>query len=310
MAKVLLTGASGFVGSHVLPALLDAGHQVVALCRSEKVGARVQARIERGVDRLQVRVGDIENVDSVVAAATGCDAIVHLVAIPRDWSGGRDLDRVNHLGTANVVAAAQRAGVRRFVHLGALGVEERAGLNYASSKARGERVVRESGLDYTIIKPSLIWGERDGFFNIVAALVRIPAPAVPVPGNGKSRFQPVWAGDVARAIVTVLADAKGSIGRSYELGGPRYWTYAEITREVARALNKRRLIIPMPVPLIGLVAGVSEAIRLPFPVATDQLRQLALDNIGALDAVERELGFVPVDMAGRLGYLQRKISRQ
>ncbi len=310
MAKVLLTGASGFVGSHVLPALLDAGHQVVALCRSEKVGARVQARIERGVDRLQVRVGDIENVDSVVAAATGCDAIVHLVAIPRDWSGGRDLDRVNHLGTANVVAAAQRAGVRRFVHLGALGVEERAGLNYASSKARGERVVRESGLDYTIIKPSLIWGERDGFFNIVAALVRIPAPVVPVPGNGKSRFQPVWAGDVARAIVTVLADAKGSIGRSYELGGPRYWTYAEITREVARALNKRRLIIPMPVPLIGLVAGVSEAIRLPFPVATDQLRQLALDNIGALDAVERELGFVPVDMAGRLGYLQRKISRQ
>jgi NADH dehydrogenase len=310
MAKVLLTGASGFVGSHVLPALLDAGHQVVALCRSEKVGARVQARIERGVDRLQVRVGDIENVDSVAAAATGCDTIVHLVAIPRDWSGGRDLDRVNHLGTANVVAAAQRAGVRRFVHLGALGVEERAGLNYASSKARGERAVRESGLDYTIIKPSLIWGERDGFFNIVAALVRIPAPVVPVPGNGKSRFQPVWAGDVARAIVTVLADAKGSIGRSYELGGPRYWTYAEITREVARALNKRRLIIPMPVPLIGLVAGVSEAIRLPFPVATDQLRQLALDNIGAIDAVERELGFVPVDMAGRLGYLQRKISRQ
>ena len=310
MAKVLLTGASGFVGSHVLPALLDAGHQVVALCRSEKVGATVQSRIERGVDRLQVRVGDIENVDSVVAAATGCDAIVHLVAIPRDWSGGRDLDRVNHLGTANVVAAAQRAGVRRFVHLGALGVEERADLNYASSKARGERVVRESGLDYTIIKPSLIWGERDGFFNIVAALVRIPAPVVPVPGNGKSRFQPVWAGDVARAIVTVLADAKGSIGRSYELGGPRYWTYAEITREVARALNKRRLIVPMPVPLIGLVAGVAEAIRLPFPVATDQLRQLALDNIGALDAVERELGFVPVDMAGRLGYLQRKISRQ
>jgi NADH dehydrogenase len=259
---------------------------------------------------MHVRVGDIGNVDSVAAAATGCDAIVHLVAIPRDWSGGRDLDRVNHLGTAHVVAAAQRAGVRRFVHLGALGVEERAGLNYASSKARGERVVRESGLDYTIIKPSLIWGERDGFFNIVAALVRLPAPLVPVPGNGKSRFQPVWAGDVARAIVTVLADAKGSVGRAYELGGPRYWTYAEITREVARALNKRRLIIPMPVPLIGLVAGVSEAIRLPFPVATDQLRQLALDNIGALDAVERELGFVPVDMAGRLGYLQRKISRQ
>ena len=83
MAKVLLTGASGFVGSHVLPALLDAGHHVVALCRSERVGAKVQSRIERGGERLQVRVGDIENEDSVVAAATGCDAIVHLVAIPQ-----------------------------------------------------------------------------------------------------------------------------------------------------------------------------------------------------------------------------------
>lgn len=310
MAKILLTGASGFVGSHVLPALLAAGHEVVALCRSEKVGERLRARTSDSARGLSIRIGDIGSIDALAGAAEGCDAIVHLVAIPRDWNNGSDLDRVNHIGTSNVVAAAKRAGVRRFVHLGALGVEERAGLNYASSKARGERVVRESGLDFTIIKPSLIWGERDGFFNIVASLVRIPLPIVPVPGSGKSRFQPVWAGDVARAIVTVLADPKRSVGRSYELGGPRYWTYAEITREVARALNKRRLIVPMPVPLIGIVAGLSEAIRLPFPVATDQLRQLALDNIGALDAVERELGFVPVDMAGRLGYLRRKIAKQ
>ena len=107
----------------------------------------------------------------------------------------------------------------------------------------------------------------------------------------------------------VLGDPR-SVRRSYELAGPRYWTYTEITQEVARALGKRRIVIPMPVPLISLVAGVSEAIRLPFPVATDQLRQLALDNIGATDAVERELGFVPRDMGGRLSYLRRKISQQ
>jgi NADH dehydrogenase len=159
------------------------------------------------------------------------------------------------------------------------------------------------------LKPSLIWGERDGFFNIVAALVKIPAPVVPVPGNGKSRFQPVWIGDVARAIVQVLGDSS-TVRRSYELGGPRYWTYTEITQEVARALGKRRAVVPMPVPLISLVAGASELIRLPFPVATDQLRQLALDNIGATDAVEREFGFTPRDMGGRLGYLRRKLSAQ
>ncbi len=309
MARIFLTGGSGFVGSHVLPALLAAGHDVVALARTPKAAATIAERNATYAARLTTRIGDVTNPASLPAALVGCDAIVHLVAIPRDWNNGADLLRINTAGTEAMIAAASAAGITRFVHLGALGVQDREELHYAKSKARAERAVRESSLDWTIIKPSLIWGERDGFFNIVAALVKIPAPAVPVPGNGKSRFQPVWVGDVARAIVQALGDPK-SARRSFELGGPRYWTYTEITQEVARALGKRRIVVPMPVPLIRLVAGVSEAIRLPFPVATDQLRQLALDNIGATDAVERELGFVPQDMGGRLGYLRRKISQQ
>jgi NADH dehydrogenase len=309
MARIFLTGGSGFVGSHVLPALLAAGHDVVALARTPKAAATIAERNATYAARLTTRIGDVTNPASLSAALVGCDAIVHLVAIPRDWNNGADLLRINTAGTEAMIAAASAAGITRFVHLGALGVQDREELHYAKSKARAERAVRESSLDWTIIKPSLIWGERDGFFNIVAALVKIPAPAVPVPGNGKSRFQPVWVGDVARAIVQTLGDPK-SARRSFELGGPRYWTYTEITQEVARALGKRRIVVPMPVPLIRLVAGVSEAVRLPFPVATDQLRQLALDNIGATDAVERELGFVPQDMGGRLGYLRRKISQQ
>jgi uncharacterized protein YbjT (DUF2867 family) len=309
MARIFLTGGSGFVGSHVLPALLAAGHDVVALARTPKAAATIAERNATYAARLTTRIGDVTNPASLPAALVGCDAIVHLVAIPRDWNNGADLLRINTAGTEAMIAAASAAGITRFVHLGALGVQDREELHYAKSKARAERAVRESSLDWTIIKPSLIWGERDGFFNIVAALVKIPAPAVPVPGNGKSRFQPVWVGDVARAIVQTLGDPK-SARRSFELGGPRYWTYTEITQEVARALGKRRIVVPMPVPLIRLVAGVSEAVRLPFPVATDQLRQLALDNIGATDAVERELGFVPQDMGGRLGYLRRKISQQ
>jgi NADH dehydrogenase len=310
MARVFLTGATGFVGSHVLPALLSAGHSVTALVRSDARATALLARVAASPGKLETRIGAVNDRASLDAAMAGCDAVVHLVALPRDWNDGADLERVNAVGTATIVAAAEAAGITRFIHLGALGVQERPELHYASSKARGEGFVRASSLDWTILKPSLIWGERDGFFNIVAALVKIPAPAVPVPGNGKSRFQPVWVGDVARAIVQVLDTPKGSIKASFELGGPRYWTYAEITREVASALGKRRLIIPMPVPLITLVARISEAIRLPFPVATDQLRQLALDNIGATDAIERELGFTPVDMGGRLGYLKRKISKQ
>jgi NADH dehydrogenase len=310
MARIFMTGASGFVGSHVLPALLGAGHTVTALARNEKVEVALRTRHAAAASALQIHIGDVASPATLEGALRGHDAVVHLVALARDWNGGADLERINVGGTVNMLDTARRDGVRQFIHLGALGVEERASLHYASSKARAERAVRESGLTYTILKPSLMWGERDGFFNIVAALVKVPAPIVPVPGNGKSRFQPIWVGDVARVVVAAVQAPATFAGRSLELGGPRYWTYAEITQEVARALGKRRIVLPMPVPLISLVAGVCETLRIPFPVATDQLRQLALDNIGATDAVERELRFAPIDMAGRLGYLRTKRTKQ
>jgi NADH dehydrogenase len=126
---------------------------------------------------------------------------------------------------------------------------------------------------------------------------------VPVPGDGSARFQPIHAGDVARVVVACLADPS-TVGGTFELGGPRYWTYREITREVLTALGKRRAILPMPVPLIRLVAGTAELVHLPFPVATDQLRQLRLDNIGPLGLVAARFGFEPRPMEGALGYLR------
>ena len=178
-------------------------------------------------------------------------------------------------------------------------------LHYASSKAKAEALVQASGLDWTILKPSLQCGEGDGFFNIVAGLVRISPGIVPVPGDGSARFQPIHVDDVATVVARSLADPT-TIGGVFELGGPRYWTYREITREVVTALGKRRAIVPMPVPLISLVAGTAERLRIPFPVATDQLRQLRLDNIGPLDLIATRFGFEPRAMEGRLGYLRAK----
>jgi uncharacterized protein YbjT (DUF2867 family) len=128
---------------------------------------------------------------------------------------------------------------------------------------------------------------------------------VPVPGDGSARFQPIHVGDVATVVVRSLADPT-TLGGAFELGGPRYWTYKEITREVVTALGKRRAIVPMPIPLIRLVAGTAERVRIPFPVATDQLRQLRLDNIGPLDLIPTRFGFTPRAMEGRLGYLKAK----
>jgi NADH dehydrogenase len=310
MSTVLVTGASGFVGSHVVPELIGGGHHVLALVRSGAAGRLVLDRLPSAArDSVDLRTGDVDDPTGLGVALAGADAIVHLVALARDRSAGRDLDRVNVEGTRNMIKAAEAAGIRRLVHLGALGVVDDPRLHYASSKARAEQLVRASALDWTILKPSLMWGERDGFFNIVAGLVRISPGVVPVPGDGRSRFQPLAVSDAAVAI-RLSIERPATIGASYDLGGPRYWTYREITREVLRGMGSRRLIVPMPVALISLVAGTAEKLRIPFPVATDQLRQLKIDNIGALDAYEAAFGIAPREMAGNLGYLSRKPRNQ
>jgi NADH dehydrogenase len=306
MSTILVTGASGFVGSHVVPYLLAAGHQVVALVRTPIAGETVIGRLPATQrSAVESRIGDVTRPATLGPAMAGIDAVVHLVALPRDFKRGADLRLVNIEGTRAVVSAMHAAGVRRLVHMGAMGVVDDPNLHYASSKAKGEAIVRESGLDWTILKPSLQFGEGDGFFNIVASLVRISPGVVPVPGNGSARFQPIHVGDVAAVTVRSLADPS-TIGEVFELGGPRYWTYREITREVLTALGKRRAILPIPVPLIRLVAGTAERLHFAFPVATDQLRQLRLDNIGPLDLIPSRFGFRPRPMEGALGYLRKK----
>jgi NADH dehydrogenase len=306
VSTILVTGASGFVGGHLVPALLGAGHRVVALVRSKRAGDTVVTRLPPP-DRanVELRPGDITRPVSLGAAVAGVDTVVHLAAIPRDFNRGADLRLVNTEGTRAVVAAMREGGVRRLIHMGAMGIADDPELHYASSKAKAEALVAQSDLDWTILKPSLQFGAGDGFFNIIAGLVRLSPGLVPVPGDGSSRFQPIHTGDVARVAVAALADPT-TIGEAYELGGPRYWTYREITQEVMRALAKRRAILPMPVVLIRLVAGSAELVHLPFPVATDQLRQLRLDNIGPLDLIPTRFGFRPRPMEGALGYLRFK----
>jgi NADH dehydrogenase len=307
MATVLVTGASGFVGSYVVPALLEREHRVVALVRDERAGEKVVGRLVPARQAaVELRHGDVTDPASLPAAMAGVDAVVHLVAIARDRDGGASLRLVNTEGTRNVIEAMKAAGVRRLIHLGAMGVEDDPSLHYASSKAKAERLVGESGLDWTILKPSLMWGERDGFFNILAGLVRMSPGIVPVPGGGDARFQPIAVLDTAR-IVGIALENDATVGRAFDLGGPRHWTYRQILREVMAGMGAKRAIVGMPIPLISFVARMSEALRIPFPVASDQLRQLKLDNItDRFDGVEAEFGFAPTDMAGRLGYLRRK----
>lgn len=283
--NVVVVGATGFVGSHLIPHLAGAGHRVIALSRRGR-------RLPGWTDAVEARAADVTTGSGLVEALAGAEAVVHLVAIPRE-SSGRTFEEVNVRGTRNVVAATERAGIRRFVHLSVMGVVDDPKLRYLRSKARGERIVRESSLEWVVLRPSLMFGERDGFFNIVKTTLRFWSPGiVAIPGRGDTRFQPLSADDLAIAVERSLTDADRA-GSVYELGGPDWLTYRQIVDEVMRVTGMRRLKLPVPIPLISALTAVTDRVLPIFPVTHDQIGSLQLQNHTDLDAFEKAFGVKP-----------------
>ena len=303
MTTFLVTGASGFVAAHLLPELLAARFRVRALVRGDAARAAVLRRLSPEQQAaVEFAFGDVTDLATLPPALSGVHGVVHLVAIVRDRSGGRDIARINTGGTLNVLGAMRAAGVRRLVYLGNAGIVDDPRSHFAKSKARAEAAVAASASDWTIVKPSCLWGEGDSFFNILAGVVRV-SPLVVVVPTPVGRLQPLWVKDLAR-VIRISLERADPIGRAYELGGPRYWSYPEVVREVLRGMGARRLLLPLPVAVVGAVAAAAERLHLPFPTTPDQLRLLRLDQIGPLAAVRDAFGFEPRDMAGQLGYLK------
>ncbi len=282
--EIAVIGASGFVGSHVVPHLAAAGHQVRAVSRRAS-----SLSPQDGVTQV---VADVETGEGLAAALRGVDAAVHLVAIPRE-TGGRSLERVNVGGVAQMLAAARSAGVGRIVHLSALGVVDDPALRFLSSKWRGESLVRESGLEWVVLRPSLLFGKGDGFFNLIKTTLTWWSPGVvAIPGDGQTRFQPLSVEDLAIAVERSLTDDHRA-GSVYELGGPAYLTYEQIVDRVMAATGKRRLKLPMPIPVISALTAVTDRLLPVFPVSHDQIGSMSQPNYTDLDAFERAFGVPP-----------------
>lgn len=282
--KVAVIGATGFVGSHLVPQLVANGHGVIAISR----GGR---RLPGWSDAVETRTADVTR-DDLACALAGADAAVHLVAIPRE-TGGHRFDAVNVLGVQRVVAAAERIGLRRLVHLSVLGVADDPKLGYLHSKWRGEQAVRDSSLDWVVLRPSLLFGTGDGFFNLVRTTLRWWSPGVVViPGRGDARFQPLSVDDLAIAIERSLTDADRS-GSVYQLGGPDWLSYRQIVDAVMAATRMRRLKLGMPIPLISAMTAVTDRVLPIFPVSHDQIASLGRPNYTDLDAFERAFGLKP-----------------
>jgi len=286
---VLLTGGTGFIGPHVSHALRARDVPVRALVRKPSRATRLTTW---GVE---LATGDVTDPASLRAACQGVDVVVHLVAIIRGEAD--DFERVMAQGTRNVVAAAQDAGVRRFVLASALGLDERSkdAVPYFAAKWQMEHAVRESGLEHVIFRPSFVFGRDGGVLPTFVRLARY-APLTPIIGPGTQRLQPIWVEDLAQYYAHAVSEPAAA-NRTFELGGPDVVSWNEFWERLKRVLGVRRPSIHVPFGAMRLQATVTE--HLPgAPVTRDQLTMLELGDNVVTDpsAVETfQLPLVPLD---------------
>lgn len=288
---VTVFGGSGFLGRYIVKRLAEAGAQVRVAIRRPEEGLFLKPAGDVG--QIDVVQANLRHPGSVAAAIAGAEAAVNLVGILYP-SGAQTFEAVHVEGARTVARAAAEAGLRHLVHVSAIGADPESPAQYARTKAAGEAAVRAAFPAATILRPSVVFGPEDDFLNRFATLARI-SPVLPLIGGGHTRFQPVYVGDVAAAVLAALNRAD-AVGRIYELGGPRTYSLRELLGFVLSAIGRQRLLAPIPFWVASLEAAFLE--RLPAPLLTrDQVRLLRRDNVvGPGVPGLRELGVQPTPL--------------
>ena len=288
--KVFLTGATGFVGKHMLERLLAEGHDVRALVRDpQKANMAERAKAE-------LVAGDVVEGTGLHEGMQGCDAVIHLVGIIVE-KGTNTFECVHHLGTRNVVEVAKRTGIKRFVHMSALGVRADGVAPYQTTKWKGEEEVRQSGIPFCILRPSLIFGEGDGFVTQMMATMRSAPLFRPVPGDGTPKFRPIAVADVTTCFARALT-YEGATNQTIDLGGADELTLNEVLAEIARCAGVRKPAVHIPMSLMMAGATVMQKLLKNPPVTVDQLRMLKEGSTCNIEPMKRIFGFNPQGFAG------------
>ena len=294
-------GGSGFIGRYVVQRLAARGDVIAVGCRRAEGAKFLMPQGNVGqIAALNLEIGDEEVLPAFLA---GNEALVNCVGILRE-SGPQRFDRVHHTGPARLARLAREAGIERFVHISAIGADSRSPSAYARTKAAGEAAVRDAFPTVTILRPSVVFGPEDQFFNRFAAMAMI-SPVLPLIGGGETRFQPVYVGDVADAVVKCLDDP-ATAGRTYELGGPKIYSFRELIELLLAEICRKRLLLDLPFGLAAFQARLMSLLPNP-PLTPDQVELLKRDNVVSSGAMSMAaLGITPTAVEGVLPtYLDR-----
>src|SRR6266849_4434370 len=290
--RTSVLGGSGFIGRYVVKRLAARGEVVPVGCRN--AGAATFLRTMGDVGQVEPLNVAIDDELVLPAFLTGSGAVVNCVGILRE-RGSQTFERVHHTGPARLARIARDTGVERFVHISAIGADPRSASAYARTKGAGEAAVRDAFPTVTILRPSVVFGPEDQFFNRFAAMAMI-SPVLPLIGGGETRFQPVYVGDVGDAVIRCLDDP-ATAGRTYELGGPKIYTFREILELLLAEIRRKRMLIDLPFGLASLQARLMSILPNP-PLTPDQVEMLKRDNVvssGALTLATLGIAPTPVE---------------
>jgi uncharacterized protein YbjT (DUF2867 family) len=296
---ILITGATGYIGRHLVSRLAAQGERPRCLVRDTQRAATILP-----ADKVEFVQGNTTQPASLGVAMQGADTVVHAAFLTADrkQTAGNHYQETNVQGTANVIKAAQDAGVKRIIEMSGLGTKPDRPGSYMQGRYLAEKMLKESGLDWAIIQPSVLFGKDAPFIKGLSDLIRT-APVVPLIGGGNIMFQPIYVEDVVTVVMKVLEDPARTTGKTYTIGGPEYYSFTQIIDALLHAMHKTRIKVYAPVPLVGIGAAVMEVVLAKPPLTSAAMTLFSFDNTTDLDSVERNFGFKPLSFAR---YLQEQ----
>ena len=296
---ILVTGASGFVGSALVPALIDAGHTVRCLVR-----ASAPETSPKDEPCVELSACALDDPRGLRASLVGVDTVVHLASAQR-CGGWDDLMSVDSVGTRQLIAGARDIGLRRFVYLSHLGADRSSAFPVLRAKGIIEQFVRNSGIPHTIIRGSTVFGPKDSFTNALAVAMRVSPLVFPRPCSGTPRLQPLWIGDFAECICQAVADSRFD-GETISIGGPEFIVVDELLKLIMKAAGISRAFVSVPLPLMRFMASLLGRLFPASLLATNWLDLISRDSTCEINGVHRYFGLRPARFGETTRYLSRR----